>query len=147
MLGSATVYLGLFLAAFVAATILPAQSEAVLAGLLANGQHPAAALIGVATVGNTLGAVVNWWLGRSLEKFRDRRWFPVSMVQLERTQVWFQRWGLWSLLLSWMPFGGDALTVAAGLMRVPLLPFTLIVGVAKLTRYLVVAGVVGMFLH
>lgn len=135
-----TAYFGLFLSALIAATMLPMQSEVVLAGLLALGDQPAWALIAVATAGNVLGAVVNWMLGRYFEHFRDRRWFPVRESQLDRFQRMYHRWGRWSLLLSWAPFVGDPLTVIAGVLREPLWSFTLIVLVAKLGRYLVVAG-------
>ena len=134
-------YLGLFLSAFIAATLLPAQSEAVLAGLLALGEQPIWALVAVATVGNVLGSVVNWLLGRYIEHFRDRRWFPVRESQLERFRRMYHRGGRWSLLLSWTPVIGDPLTVIAGVLREPLWSFVLIVSVAKLGRYLVVAGV------
>ena len=133
-------YLGLFLSALVAATLLPAQSEVVLAGLLALGEQPVWALIAVATAGNVLGSVINWVLGRYIEHFRDRRWFPVRGSQLDRFQRMYHRWGRWSLLLSWAPFIGDPLTVIAGVLREPLWSFVLIVLVAKLGRYLVVAG-------
>ena len=135
-----TAYLGLFPSALIAATMLPLQSEVVLAGLLALGDQPAWALIAVATAGNVLGSVINWLLGRYIEHFRDRRWFPVRESQLDRFQRIYHRWGRWSLLLSWAPFIGDPLTVIAGVLREPLWSFTLIVLVAKLGRYLVVAG-------
>ncbi|MEZ5453876.1 MAG: YqaA family protein [Thiothrix sp.] len=130
-------YLLLFLSALLAATLFPAQSETVLAGLILNRQHSFWLLIAVATLGNTLGSVINWWLGRYLEHFHDKRWFPVKAATLERAQERFQRYGWWSLLLSWVPVIGDPLTVVAGLMRMPLLPFLLIVAVAKGGRYLV----------
>jgi membrane protein YqaA with SNARE-associated domain len=136
-----TAYVGLFLSARVAATMLPMQSEVVLAGLLALGDQPVWALIAVATAGNVLGAVINWLLGRYIEHFRDRRWFPVRESRLDRFQRMYHRWGRWSLLLSWAPFIGDPLTVIAGVLREPLWSFTLIVLVAKLGRYLVVAGI------
>jgi membrane protein YqaA with SNARE-associated domain len=139
------VYGGLFVTAFLAATILPAQSEALLVGLIVSGRYSEAALIAVATVGNTLGAGVNWFLGYGIERFRDSRWFPVSQPQLERVQAWYHRWGRWTLLFSWLPIGGDALTVAAGVLREPLVPFLLIVGAGKLVRYLVVAAAVWGF--
>ncbi|MCO5081328.1 MAG: DedA family protein [Rhizobiaceae bacterium] len=131
---------GLFAAAFVAATIVPAQSEAVLAGLLAAGTHSPALLVAVATVGNVLGAVLNWALGRSVDRLRDRRWFPVSPSVLGRASGWYRRWGRWSLLLSWAPVGGDALTVAAGILREPFWSFVAIVAVAKAARYVAVAA-------
>ncbi|MGE4062429.1 MAG: YqaA family protein [Rhodospirillaceae bacterium] len=141
MIASAA-YAGLFSAAFLAATVLPAQSEAVLAGLLLRGEHPAVILIAVASAGNVLGALVNWALGRGLERFKDRRWFPAEGNTLARAQAWYQRYGKWSLLLSWAPFIGDPLTVAAGVMREPLPVFLALVSVAKVGRYLVVAAAV-----
>ena len=133
-------YLGLFAIAFVAATILPAQSEAALVALLVAGTQSPVALVAVASVGNVLGAVVNWALGRGVERFRDRTWFPVTAAQLDRATGWYRRWGRWSLLLSWAPIGGDALTVAAGVLREPLWSFVLLVAIAKTLRYIVLAA-------
>lgn len=139
-------YGGLFLAAFVAATLLPAQSEAVLAGLLATGHYAPAILILVAGTGNVLGSVVNWLLGRGVERFREARWFPVSAKNLERAGNWYRRYGWWSLLFSWLPFVGDPLTVAAGIMREPFARFLLVVSVAKFGRYIVLAALVQQWL-
>lgn len=133
-------YTGLFLSALIAATILPMQSEAVLVGLLLAGGHPALALLIIATVGNVLGSVINWYLGRYLLRFQDRPWFPSSKARLARAQGWYRRYGRWSLLGSWLPIVGDPLTVAAGLMREPLGPFLVLVTIAKGTRYLVLAA-------
>lgn len=133
------VYAGMFLTAFVAATLLPAQSELALAGLLASGYSPWL-LIAVASVGNVAGSVVNWALGRFAEHFRGRRWFPASESALDRAQGWYQRFGRWSLLASWVPVIGDPLTVVAGLMREPLWSFVLLVAFAKIGRYLAVAA-------
>ncbi|AXI46176.1 hypothetical protein C1J03_09170 [Sulfitobacter sp. SK012] len=135
-------YISLFMSALVAATILPMQSEAVLVGLLLNDAHPASVLITVATVGNVLGSVINWYLGRHMLRFKDRRWFPCSEQQLERAQNWYRRYGRWSLLGSWLPIVGDPLTVVAGLMREPFAPFVLLVTIAKGARYLVLAALV-----
>lgn len=130
---------GLFGVSFIAATILPAQSEAVLVGLQLAG-YPVLLLVLVASIGNTLGAVVNWGLGRGIEHYRGRRWFPVSDTALDRASRWYRRWGRWSLLLSWAPVVGDALTVAAGVLREPLWSFTLLVALAKTARYAVLAA-------
>lgn len=130
---------GLFLSAFFAATILPAQSEAVLVGLLLAGHTPWTLLL-VATVGNVLGAVVNWLLGRGLAG-ASSRWAPQQGPMLERAQRWYHRYGRWSLLLSWVPIIGDPLTVVAGMLREPLPVFLLLVTVAKLGRYLVLAAI------
>ena len=127
--------LALFASAFLAATILPFYSEIVLFKLLRDGGDPAL-LVAVATLGNTLGAVVNWGLGRYLLHFRERRWFYFNERQIESAQNWFRRYGFWSLLLAWMPIGGDALTLIAGIMRVRLWLFLLLVGCGKGLRYL-----------
>lgn len=134
------VYAGLFLVAFLAATIFPAQSEAGLAGLLLTGDYSPVALVAVASAGNTLGAVVNWGLGRGIDRFSDRRWFPVKPAALARASRWYRRSGKWSLLLSWAPFVGDPLTVVAGVLREPFGTFLLLVAIAKTGRYLVVAA-------
>ena len=135
------VYSGLFFTALVAATILPAQSEAVLAGLLLTGDYSMWTLIAVASAGNVLGSVINWLLGRGIERFRDRRWFPVKADALARAERWYHRYGRWSLLLSWAPFIGDPLTVVAGVLREPLPVFLALVTIAKVGRYLVLAAV------
>jgi membrane protein YqaA with SNARE-associated domain len=135
-------YAGLFLTAFIAATILPLQSEAALVALILSGDYPVWALLLVASIGNVAGSVVNWGLGRALERVRDRPWFPVKPTALARAQAWYQRYGRWSLLLSWLPIVGDPLTVAAGVLRERLVVFVALVTVAKAGRYLVLAALV-----
>lgn len=130
-----TAYLLLFGSSFLAATILPFYSEVVLFALLREGGDPVL-LVVVATLGNTLGAVVNWLLGLYLLHFQDRRWFYFSREQIARAQRWFQRYGFWSLLLAWAPVGGDALTLVAGIMKVRLWLFLLLVGSGKALRYI-----------
>ncbi|TKB15274.1 MAG: DedA family protein [Mesorhizobium sp.] len=140
MLGDLAAFGGLFLAAFVAATILPLQSEAVLVGLLLAGTHSPAALVLVATIGNVLGSAVNWLLGRGIDRFRDRKWFPAKPAALDRAAARYHRYGRWSLLLSWAPVIGDPLTVMAGVLREPLWSFLAIVTIAKAGRYLALAA-------
>ncbi|AWL11258.1 uncharacterized protein HMF8227_00762 [Saliniradius amylolyticus] len=130
-------YLTLFGAAFLSATILPFYSEVILFALARDGE-PGWALILVATVGNTLGAVVNWVLGKYLLKYKDRRWFYFKEKQLHRMQNWFNHYGVWSLLLAWLPLGGDALTFIAGVMKVRLWVFLILVGIGKAVRYVAV---------
>ena len=130
-----TSYLLLVGSAFLAATFLPFYSEVVLFALLREGGDPIV-LVLVATVGNTLGAVMNWLLGQYLLHFQDRRWFYFSRAQIDKAQHWFQRYGFWSLLLAWAPVGGDALTLIAGIMKVRLLVFLLLVGSGKAMRYI-----------
>lgn len=133
-------YAGLFLAAFGAATLLPMQSEAVLVGMLLSGHYTVATLLLVATLGNVLGSLLNWLLGRSVERFRHKRWFPVSEAKLEKAQRFYMRYGRWSLLLSWVPIIGDPLTMVAGVMREPLWSFLLIVTFAKGMWYLLLTA-------
>lgn len=136
-----SVYGGLFLIALLSASILPLQSEAVLVGLLLSHNYPIWLLLTVASVGNVLGSLLNWYLGKYLQHFQQRRWFPVKPEQLEKASRWYLKYGKWSLLLSWVPIIGDPLTVIAGVLREPFLPFLLLVTIAKVSRYLVLAGV------
>ena len=136
-----SVYGGLFLVALLSASILPLQSEAVLAGLLLSNNYPVGLLLIVASVGNVLGSLLNWYLGKYLQHFQQRRWFPVKPEQLDKASRWYLKYGKWSLLLSWVPIIGDPLTVIAGVLREPFLPFLLLVTIAKVSRYLVLAGV------
>ena len=139
-------YGGLFLMSLGAATFLPIQSEFLLTGLVLRTDYSVVALVIVASIGNTLGSVINWAIGLQIERFKDRRWFPASPEQLERASRWYQRYGYWSLLLSWAPFIGDPLTLAAGLMREPLWVFLVLVGIAKTIRYvLFTALILGVF--
>lgn len=128
-------YLLLFGSAFLAATILPVSSEVVLFALLSAGGDPVA-LVVTATLGNTLGSVVNWILGLYLLHFQDRRWFYFSRARIQKAQRWFQHYGFWSLLLAWLPIAGDALTLIAGVMKVRLWLFLLLVGTGKALRYI-----------
>jgi membrane protein YqaA with SNARE-associated domain len=128
-------YAGLFSASFLAATLLPMQSEAVLLTMMASEKFIPWLLLLVASCGNILGSLVNWWMGRALLQFQHRRWVPFSAEQISRAQGWYQHFGQWTLLASWMPIIGDPLTLIAGVMRMPLWRFLLLVTVAKTARY------------
>ncbi|WP_156256669.1 YqaA family protein [Sandarakinorhabdus oryzae] len=132
---------GLFASAFLAGSILPAQSEAVLAAMLIEGSQPIWLLL-VATVGNVGGAVLNYGLGRSAERFRHRRWFPLSAAGWDRSAQLFNRWGVATLLLSWLPIIGDGFTVLAGAARTPFPLFLVLVTLAKGGRYLALAAAI-----
>lgn len=137
-------YVGLFFMAFLAATLIPAYSEILLVSMAAAGKDPALLLLFAAT-GNTLGAAVNWAMGRYLLKFQDRRWFPFKKDKLGVSQRWFQKYGVWSLLMAWAPIGGDALTFIAGIMKVPFPIFLLLTGIGKTIRYILVLGIADQF--
>ncbi len=133
-------YGALFAAAFLSATLLPFQSEAVLFGMLVSERYPEWPLIAVASIGNTLGSVANWFLGRFLAHFEGRRWFPVTREKMIKAEAWYRRYGRWTLLLSWVPVIGDPLTLVAGVLREPLPMFIVLVAIAKTARYLIVGG-------
>ena len=133
-------YCGLFFISFAAATVLPLQSEAALTGLIITNAYPIWALVAVASAGNVLGSTINWALGRGIERLHSRKWFPLAPDKMERAQHWYRRYGKWSLLLSWVPFVGDPLTVIAGVLREPFPVFLVLVTLAKVGRYLVLTA-------
>ena len=131
--------LGLFLSAFLAATLIPAQSELGLGYLILYTDYSVVMLIMIASFGNTCGAIINWIIGRGIAN---------SVMRLEKIQqssnyskitFWYQRFGQWTLLLSWVPIVGDPITIIAGTLKMPFKNFLFIVALAKTTRYLVVA--------
>ncbi len=130
---------GLFASALLAGSVLPAQSELVLAALILAGKIPVWLLVGVATLGNVGGAVINYALGRSAERFRHRRWFPLSAAGWERSAAWFNRHGAVTLLFSWLPVIGDGFTVLAGAAQMRFALFAALVTLAKAGRYIVLA--------
>ncbi|MDA0320320.1 MAG: DedA family protein [Proteobacteria bacterium] len=139
-------YLSLFISAFAAATILPAQSEALLAYQVSISPDAVVQLIAVATLGNVLGATFNWCLGRLTENLRAKKWFPVNEKQLQKAERFYGRYGRYSLLLSWVPIIGDPITIVAGILREPLLSFVLLVTIAKCARYVFVVGLAAFLL-
>ena len=136
---------GLFISAFVAASVFPAQSELFLAGALVKQYAPVWAIIGAASLGNTLGSATNWLLGRCFVRYNDRPWFPINISKLSRAEAWYRKYGRWSLLLSWLPIVGDPITLVAGILREPFLSFILIVALAKTARYIGIAVITLQF--
>ena len=127
---------GLFLAAFVAATLIPFQSEIIFAGMIVAEPDRFGVILLVASVGNVLGSCLNYALGRGLMQLRVMERFRIPEEALRRAEAWFRRWGVWSLLLSWLPLG-DVLTVVAGTLRTPFWLFAVLVTIAKTGRYVV----------
>lgn len=125
-------------AAFVAATLLPAQSEAVFLGLLAARTVDPTALFIVASVANTAGSIVNWLLGRLVAQGGVER-LPMRLRpdpgKLAQAQRWFARFGWPSLLFAWLPIGGDPLTFVAGTLNYPLGRFVVLVLIGKAARF------------
>lgn len=136
--------LAVFSAAFLAATILPFYSEVAVGAAILAGSSAVAVWL-AASVGNTLGAVVNGIVGRLLTSDAARRRLRISDRQYQRASGWYNRWGVWSLLLAWLPIGGDALTVVAGALRVRWWLFVTLVFVGKSSRYAVLIFVLQRF--
>lgn len=128
----------LFLSSFLAATILPTQSELLLAALNIANKHDKLLLVAIATIGNVLGAVVNWFIGYYLIKFKDKKWFPIKKNQIDKYSKYYQKWGVWLLILAWVPIIGDPLTVIAGIFKTNIWLFLILVTIGKLSRYLLI---------
>lgn len=130
-------------AAFVAASLLPAQSEAVFIGLLASQAADPLALFLTASIANTAGSVLNWYLGRLIARHGLER-LPARLrpdpAKLSRAQGWFSRFGWPSLLMAWLPVIGDPLTFVAGTLNYPLGRFVLLVLTGKAARYAALWG-------
>jgi len=124
---------GLFVSAFVSSTIAPGGSEAVLAYLAGLSQFSDGQLLGAATLGNTLGALTTWFLGR----FVARRYGPDAVLCAGRASAvdHLRRWGWPLLLLSWLPIIGDGFCFAAGWLRLPFWHSLLAIAVGKAFRY------------
>jgi membrane protein YqaA with SNARE-associated domain len=134
------VYLYLLFSAFLSATLLPLGSEALLILYIKDG-YSLELLLLFATTGNSLGSLLNYFIGLKGEKFLKSKSY-ISESRFQKSKTTFNRYGGYSLLLSPLPVIGDPLTLFAGLMRYNLLKFILIVTTAKFVRYLLVASVI-----
>ena len=129
-------YFQLLIISFLAATILPLSSELVLSTMLLTDSFDKYLLLVVASFGNIFGSSVNWYLGKKILIFKDKKWFPVNEKQIAKSEMYFKKYGIWSLLLAWVPIIGDPLTVIAGILRVNFLTFLLLVSISKTSRYI-----------
>ena len=131
-------YIGLFIASFLAATILPLSSELVLSALLANGLPPTSLVI-IATIGNVLGSLTNYALGYWASLGLVKKWLKLSEEEFVSAEQRFKKYGVLSLFFAWVPIIGDPLTVMAGILRIRLLWFVILVTAGKLTRYIMIS--------
>jgi len=129
---------GLFLLSFLAATILPIGSEWLLVLLLMQGRSPSDVVL-TASLGNFLGACTTYLLGRWGTDSLLRRLLRIDPHQLLRAKRFYARYGIWSLLLSWLPVIGDPLCLVAGLLRLDFRFFSLLIFVGKFSRYATLA--------
>lgn len=134
-------FIGLFLIAFLAATILPLSSEVVLTALLLNGWPPAEVVI-VATTGNVLGSLTNYALGYWASLSVIKKWLKMTENDFVQSEQRFTKYGLLSLCFAWIPVIGDPLTVIAGVLRIQILWFVILVTAGKFTRYVIISYLV-----
>ena len=132
------IYISLFTVAFMVATIVPFGSEMYFATLLSLNQYNNIFLLIAASIGNVLGSVFNWVCGYYINYFIKKPWFPIKKDKITKATEIFNKYGKWSLLLSWTPFIGDAITFVAGTLRFSLVQFLILVSIGKVGRYLVI---------
>ena len=130
-----TVYFFLFLTSFLAATIFPLSSELTLISLLKSGSYSSFLLISTSSLGNILGSIFNWFLGFYLSEHIHKKWFPFKQNQINFASKRFNKFGIWSLLFSWLPVIGYPLTLIAGILRVNFLLFLILVTIRKTSRF------------
>lgn len=123
----------LFVASFISATLLPIGSEPVLFGLLKLNPDMFWQAIFVASVGNTLGGALDWWLGYGAHKVADKY---AHSKHHTRVLGWLERMGPKACLLSWLPIVGDPLCAVAGWLRMPFWPCLFYMAIGKFLRYL-----------
>ncbi len=110
--------------------------------MLLTGSFDKYLLLVVASFGNILGSSINWYLGKKILIFKDKKWFPASQMQIKRSEIYFKKYGIWSLLLAWLPVIGDPLTIIAGVLRVRFLTFLTLVSISKISRYVFIIFIV-----
>ena len=120
------------------ATIVPFGSEVYFATLLSLGKYNNFLLLVSASVGNVLGSVFNWVCGYYINYFIKKPWFPIKQEKIQKGTKIFNKYGKWSLLLSWVPFIGDPITFVAGTLRFSFIPFIILVSIGKIGRYLII---------
>ena len=135
-------YFQLLVISFLAATILPLSSELILSTMLLTDTFDKFLLLIVASFGNIFGSSINWYLGKKILIFKDKRWFPASERQIARSEIYFKKYGIWSLLLAWMPIIGDPLTIIAGVLNVKFYTFITLVSISKISRYIFIIFIV-----
>ena len=128
-------YINLILISFLAATILPFSSEILLSAMVATDNYNLILLLIFASLGNISGSIINFILGKKILILKDKKWFPVSPTQLSRSQFIFNKYGVWSILLAWVPIIGDPITILSGTLNVNFFKFLLLVSISKISRY------------
>jgi membrane protein YqaA with SNARE-associated domain len=138
-------YTGMFLAAFLAGSVIPFSSEAVMAGFFLSHAFNTLALLTAATIGNTGGSMFNYWLGSHADAERVATRLRVKPSHMPRATRWTQRYGSWMALFTFLPILGSAISIALGVMRVSWWKVTLLTFIGKTVRYIVVLGTLQIF--
>ncbi len=125
----------LFVSGFLSATLLPGGSEAGLIATLSLQQYSVPLVITVATIGNTLGGLTNYWIGIFIPNRTQNEKHGHKAIG------WLQKYGYWALLLSWLPVIGDPLCLAAGWLRMKFLPCVILIAVGKALRYAALSAI------
>ena len=128
-------YVGLFLSALVAGSILPFSSEAVLAVLVGMGADPVICLVS-ASVGNTLGGLLCYWLGYLGDMSSIERWLRIDGSKIAKVEGFVRRRGAWMGVFGVLPWVGEVIIVLLGLMRSNVWITTASMFVGKFVRYL-----------
>jgi len=131
----------LFFSALISSTLMPGGSEALLLYRLHEGGEPIT-LVLIATIGNVLGSLITYSMGRLGNEAVHRKWLRMDEVKVERAERWFGKYGQASLLFAWLPVVGDPLCLAAGLLKSPLVWFILLVSIGKAMRYAMLAWLI-----
>lgn len=134
-------YSGLFLASFLASTLIPFGSEGILVYLISQGFNLPAVVV-VASVGNFLGACTSYYIGLKGRSFVEK-YLRIDSKEIEKAEKYFSKYGSYVLLFTWLPMIGDAFTVAGGLLRLKFWIFSVLVFTGKFLRYLAVAYLAG----
>ena len=129
-------YTGLFIMCFLAATILPFSSEAVLSGLILLDYNATICII-VATIGHWLGSMSSYALGYLGDIKRIENWLRIKPERTEKFNAYAKKYGIWLGFFSWVPGIGDVISVCLGLVRTPIMPTSILIFLGKLLRYLV----------
>jgi membrane protein YqaA with SNARE-associated domain len=127
-------YLILFITSFISATLFPLGSEALLIYDINLG-HNIYLLLFFATFGNSLGSVVNYFLGLKGEEYLINKKL-LNEKYILKAKSYFDKYGAWSILFSWLPIIGDPITFVAGVLKYDFKKFLILVIIAKFSRYL-----------
>ena len=131
------IYLTLFITAFISATLFPLGSEALLIYDIKEGYN-IYILLFFATFGNSLGSVINYFLGLKGEEYLINKKL-LNEKYILKTKTYFDKYGFWSILFSWLPIIGDPITFVAGILKYDFRKFLILVIIAKFSRYLFIA--------